>query len=220
MRTRPSLDAERAFWELGHQWVAGLDEAGRGAWAGPVFAAAVILPSHINSDFLRGLTDSKQLSPKQRERFAALVRQQAISWGIGQAEACEIDRIGIVAATKLAMWRAIAALSVQPEALIIDAIALPEIALPQRAFPFADSLSLSVAAASVLAKTARDFHMSLLDARWPGYGFSQHKGYGTPQHLQQLQVLGPSPQHRLSFKPLRALMGGGMLKDSSNRAPV
>ncbi len=215
----PTLNEERAFWQAGYLSVAGVDEAGRGAWAGPVFAAAVILPPFDTTEHLRGLTDSKQLTPSQRERFAAIIREVAVSWGVGWSEAAEIDALGIVAATRLAMQRAIAALHTPPQALLIDALALPSIALPQRAFPCADSLSLSVAAASVMAKTARDAHMCSLDAVWPGYDFARHKGYGTRHHRERIQALGVSPTHRRSFKPLRALVDSSP-KGSIDRAPA
>jgi ribonuclease HII len=202
----PSLDAERAFWQAGVRLVAGVDEAGRGAWAGPVVAAAVILPrdERVVAD-LDGVTDSKQLTPAKREALRARIQQVALAWSVGSASSAEIDALGILAATRLAMLRAVSGLSPAPEALLIDALSLPALALPQRAFARADALSLSVAAASILAKTTRDALMCALDAELAGYGFARHKGYGTRAHLQAIRRLGACPIHRRTFKPLAQL---------------
>jgi ribonuclease HII len=184
--------------------VAGLDEAGRGAWAGPVVAAAVILNLGQGSTLRKaGVDDSKQLSPRQRDALVPIVQAACLSWGIGLADASEVDTLGIVPATRLAMRRAIDALSLSPDALLIDALRLPEVDLPQRAFPFADSISLSVAAASILAKVARDRLMIEMAAAYPGYGFDRHKGYGTQAHAAALKTLGACPAHRRTFKPIR-----------------
>jgi ribonuclease HII len=189
----------------GHAHVAGLDEAGRGAWAGPVVAAAVILnPAMASSLRKAGVNDSKQLSPRQRDALFPIIQAACLSWGIGLADASEIDAIGIVPATRLAMHRAVDALSLSPDALLIDALRLPEIDLPQRAFPFADSISLSVAAASILAKVARDQTMIEMAVAYPGYSFDRHKGYGTQAHSAALKMLGACPTHRRTFKPIRA----------------
>lgn len=204
MKAHPSLTHEQTFWRAGFVHVAGLDEAGRGAWAGPVVAAAVILPPDpAVAAALRGVTDSKQLTPQQREAWRARIIETALAWGIGEADAAEIDTLGIIAATRLAMQRALEALALAPDALLIDALRLPDVPLPQHAFPRADALSLSVAAASILAKTARDARMVHLDAQAPGYGFAQHKGYGTRRHLHALRALGPSAWHRRSFRPVQ-----------------
>ncbi|MCS7061504.1 MAG: ribonuclease HII [Anaerolineae bacterium] len=200
---RPSLDYEHALHQAGYRWVAGVDEAGRGAWAGPVVAAAVLLPLHPNvSDSLSAVNDSKRLSPAQRAVCRQVILHTALAWAVGSAAPEEIDTVGIVAATRLAMQRAIAGLSVQPDALLIDALKLPDVPILQRAFNFADSISLSVAAASILAKTERDRLMQQLDAVHPGYGFAQHKGYGTRAHQHALRALGVSPAHRRSFRPV------------------
>ena len=200
----PTLDAEARFWAQGIQRVAGLDEAGRGAWAGPVVAAAVILP--LGDDVcaaLTGVRDSKQMSPRLRETLAARIREVALAVGVGRGEQQEIDALGIVPATRLAMQRALAALSPAPEALVIDALRLPGVDLPQDAFPYADARSLSVAAASIIAKVTRDHWMAdVAEANFPGYGFAQHKGYGTRQHREALHRLGVSPLHRLTFRPV------------------
>lgn len=188
------------MWRAGFERVAGLDEAGRGAWAGPVVAAAVILPRHARlPDTVR---DSKLLSPAQRETLFPLICQTAVAWGVGQASHIEIDTLGIVPATRLAMTRAIQALTVQPDALLIDAVTLPAVSLRQRVLYHADTLCLSVAAASILAKVTRDRLMVELDGQYPGYGFAAHKGYGTAAHRQALAANGASPIHRLTYRPL------------------
>ena len=200
----PTLEAEARFWARGFQRVAGLDEAGRGAWAGPVVAAAVILP--LGDDIcaaLTGVRDSKQISPAVRETLALRIRDVALAVGVGWSEQHEIDTLGIVPATRLAMQRALAALPVTPDALVIDALRLPDVNLPQNAFPYADARSLSVAAASIIAKVARDRWMAdVAEKEFPGYGFAQHKGYGTRQHQEALHRLGVCPLHRLTFRPV------------------
>jgi ribonuclease HII len=201
--TRPGLKHERDFARKSCRLVAGLDEVGRGAWAGPVVAAAVILNLKKASS-LRKVRDSKQLSPRQRDALFPVIQAACHTWGLGLAGADEIDAIGIVAATRLAMRRAIETLSPAPDALIIDALRLPDVDLPQRAFPFADSISLSVAAASILAKVTRDRMMMELDAVYPYYGFDRHKGYGTPAHRTALVMQGACRIHRMTFKPLQA----------------
>lgn len=200
----PTLDLERALWANGALWVAGIDEAGRGAWAGPVAAAAVILPqiSSFNLE-LKGVRDSKKMTPTQRDAWARVVRESVVSCGVGLASAAEIDTLGILPATRLACQRATASLAVIPDHLLLDYLHLPDLAIPQTALPKGDALSLSIAAASVLAKTHRDAILCELDAHYPGYGFADHKGYGTAAHRRALQNLGPSPEHRLSYEPLR-----------------
>jgi ribonuclease HII len=202
---RPRLDHELSLARAGYARVAGIDEAGRGAWAGPVAAAAVIL-DWTKSRRLRAVDDSKKLSPRQRDEVYPVIIDNCIAYGIGQASASEIDAIGILPATRLAMTRALEALSPPPHALIIDAVRLPAIDLPQAVFNFADSISLSVAAASILAKVTRDRLMIELDARYPHYGFARHKGYGTRIHQLALQSVGPCAIHRRSFKPITALI--------------
>ncbi|MCW1967083.1 MAG: ribonuclease HII [Anaerolineae bacterium] len=204
----PSLDREFGLRTQGYAHIAGIDEAGRGAWAGPVTAAAVILPldQPERLRLLAGVNDSKQLSAKQREAMRKQIQQVAVAWAIGEASADEIDRLGIVPATRLAMQRASEALLPQPHALLIDAVRLPALALPQQSFNFADSISLSVAAASILAKTARDAALDQLDAEHPGYGFAKHKGYGTAAHCAALHRLGVSPLHRRSYAPIAQLI--------------
>ena len=206
----PNLDYERAWWQRGHTAVAGIDEAGRGAWAGPVMAAAVILPAEERVlDDLPHVNDSKQLTARQREALRAEVERWAHAWAVGSASNLEIDQLGIVPATRLAMTRAIETLAVPATALLIDAVKLPALSIAQQSFYFADSLSLSVAAASILAKTERDRLMQRLDADFAGYHFAQHKGYGTRSHRAALQEHGPSAMHRMTFKPLKNWTGPG-----------
>jgi len=204
---RPGLDQERALQARGYRLIAGVDEAGRGAWAGPVYAGAVILPLQRPDlvTALNGVTDSKQLSPKRRETLLQTIYDVALGVAVGTATAAEIDRWGILDATRLAMGRAIDALAPAPEALIIDYVKLPRVPLPQRSLPKADWHCLTVAAASIVAKVSRDRWMIQLHQQHPGYGFDRHKGYGTAAHRSALARLGPCPVLRLSWAPLRAL---------------
>lgn len=202
----PSLKFERAFWSRGLEMVAGLDEVGRGAWAGPVVACAAILPRLKRVPRTLALVrDSKLLSPEQREMLVEPIRAVALAQAIGSATRAEIDEIGIANATRLAMKRAIDRLSALPTALLIDALKLSEIDLPQRAIIRGDQLSLSIACASILAKVARDQMMVELDDEVPGYAFARHKGYGTAQHRAALERLGASSEHRISFAPIRKI---------------
>lgn len=186
-------------------YVAGLDEAGRGAWAGPVVAAAVILPPDPQvTSRLAEVCDSKLLSPEERALCRIEIEAAALCWAVGSASPREIDRINILNATRLAMRRALAALCVSPQALLIDALLLQQVDLPQTAIIKGDQISLSVAAASVLAKTERDRMMTRMDRRHPGYGFGRHKGYGTPHHSLALQVLGVCAIHRHTYRPVAA----------------
>lgn len=187
---------EQDLYCQGFQLIAGVDEAGRGPLAGPVTAAAVLLPSDA---YLPGLNDSKQLSPKQRETLAPLIQAQALAWAVADVEPDIIDAINILQAARLAMAQAVAALSLQPQYLLIDAIHI-DTELPQLAIIKGDTLSVSIAAASVLAKVHRDALMLAYDREYPGYGFARHKGYPTPEHKALLRQLGPCPIHRRSFR--------------------
>ncbi len=197
----PDLTFERALWPH-YPLVAGLDEAGRGALAGPVAVGAVILPGddpHL-SRTLAGCRDSKQMTPLQRERCASHVRAVALAWNVAYASAAEIDQLGIVRAVQLAAERALKALSVQPLYLLTDfRLELPESETPHASLVKGDARSLSIAAASVLAKTARDALMVELGKRNPAYGWEKNKGYGTQAHRSALKRWGYSPQHRRSF---------------------
>ena len=196
-RLRALLAAEDAARASGARRIAGVDEAGRGALAGPVHAAAVILPSGL---LLRGLDDSKALSPAVREELAPRIRACAEAWGVGAASAAEIDALGIAAASFLAMRRALAALAGEPPDLVlVDGFPIPALATPQRAVVKGDATVACISAASVLAKTARDAELRALDLRHPWYGFAAHKGYGSAAHLEALRRHGPSPDHRLTF---------------------
>lgn len=180
----------------GFSFVAGVDEVGRGCLAGPVFAAACILPADFD---LPGLNDSKKLSPEKREKIFPLIQKQALSFAIASVEVEEIDRINIFHASHKAMCLAVEQLKIQPQHLIIDGIFKLPHKLPQLALPKADGLSPSVAAASILAKVTRDRLMCELDQAYPGFGLAQHKGYATAQHTDALRALGPTPIHRKSF---------------------
>jgi ribonuclease HII len=203
---RPHLEHEHQLMHAGYTLVAGLDEAGRGAWAGPVVAAAAVLDLN-RIETLQQVRDSKKLSAQQREALFPIIVAACRAYGLGSADAAEIDSIGILPATRLAMTRAIKALKLKPQALIIDAVKLPKVKLYQAVFNFADSISLSVAAASILAKVTRDHWMIELDARYPAYGFARHKGYGTPDHQAALKSIGACEFHRKTFKPIHALNG-------------
>jgi ribonuclease HII len=203
----PDLSEEYVLRGAGHTHIAGLDEAGRGAWAGPVYAAAVVLPlDHPNlPDLLTGVRDSKQLSPAQREALLPVILKVAEAVGVGWATPEEIDETNILSATRQAMTLAVEQLGVQVDALLVDYVHLPDINLPQRALPKADVHCLSVAAASIVAKVKRDQLMKELDEDFPGYGFARHKGYGTRQHREALTRLGPSSIHRMSWRPIQEL---------------
>jgi ribonuclease HII len=203
----PHLDYETTLWARGYRCVAGLDEAGRGAWAGPVVAAAVVLPANEagSLDRLAGVCDSKLLTAKRREALLERILAHALAVGVGAVPSAEIDAQGIVPATRKAMALALQALSPTADCLLIDYLTLPEMPLPQQGLPKGDALVLSIAAASIVAKVSRDRMMADLEALYPGYGFARHKGYGTAEHRAALAMLGPCAIHRRSFAPLRDL---------------
>ncbi len=204
MKTDPTLEFEEALWKQGFFHVAGIDEAGRGCWAGPVAAGAVILPADPDIlNTLNGARDSKMMTPAERERMYSVITEHALTWAVGEADNAEIDRVGILNATKNAMKRAIAALNPEPVHLLIDYVRLHDVTIPQTGIKHGDAVSLSIACASILAKVTRDRWMTETAARlYPEYGFDRHKGYGTKQHQAALAEYGPCPLHRLSFKPL------------------
>ncbi len=200
---KPSFIEESALKAQGYRYIAGIDEVGRGALAGPVVAAAVILPLGIHARWLSQVRDSKQLTPARRELLFPQIQKAAIAIGIGQTDSGVIDTIGIAEATRLAMKRAIDRLSPPAETLLIDFFRLPGVDLPQKGVIDGDSLCFSIACASIVAKVTRDRLMVVLDKAYPGYEFASHKGYGTGEHLRYLRRLGPSPIHRHSFSPVR-----------------
>ncbi len=202
MISSPDLSHEKKLW-LAYKYVAGLDEAGRGALAGPVCVGVVILPDD-NPHLMRtlsGVRDSKQLTPRKRDQFVPRIKEIARAWGIGFASADEIDSLGIVPATRLAACRALEAMSFLPDFLLTDfRLELPELDVSQTALVKGDQRSLSIASASILAKTARDTLIVELDPQYPQYGFLRHKGYGTLAHRRMIAKLGFSPIHRKTFQ--------------------
>lgn len=199
----PNFDEEARLWEAGYGRIAGLDEAGRGALAGPVVAAAVIAPPGTSlSGVWSKVRDSKLLRPAARMALVEPIQQAALAWGVGVVPAVVIDAIGIAQATRQAMVEALVALGVRPDFLLIDWVKLPKTGLPQICVPKADLKMASVAAASILAKVTRDTLMEGIGAQHPDYGFDAHKGYGSARHLAAISAYGPCPEHRFSFAPL------------------
>jgi ribonuclease HII len=203
----PTLKIENDLYQQGFWPAAGLDEVGRGAWAGPVVAAIVILPTPSVSllDSLHGVRDSKLMSANQREHWAEVISKTAIETSIGVVSSEQVDAIGILPATRLAMTRSLENLSQKPVHLIIDYLELPEVDIPQTSIAHGDSLVLSIAAASVIAKVARDQMMIRIDREYPGYAFAKNKGYGTREHRAALRKCGICPYHRCSYRPIAQL---------------
>jgi ribonuclease HII len=184
-------------------WIAGVDEAGRGPWAGPVYAAAVILdPARP----ITGLADSKKLSAKKREALFEVIQRDAKAWAIASASAAEIDAINILQASLLAMRRAVETLDTQPHKILVDGLHCPKVSMPARAIVKGDSKEAAISAASILAKVARDRVMLKLHQQYPHYGFDAHKGYGTAMHIAALEAHGVSPVHRRSYAPIVKLL--------------
>jgi len=202
----PSFAEEEKLTAQGYQLIAGVDEVGRGALAGPVVAAAVILPGRIKAHWLDRVRDSKQLTPVSRELLSRYIKEAAISIGIGMASHRIIDTQGIVRATRIAMKQAIDQLTTPPQYLLIDYLRLPEVPLPQKGLIDGDSLCLSIACASIVAKVARDNLMGKLDRVCSGYRLAKHKGYCTEEHVACLHRLGPSIIHRRTFQPVKYLI--------------
>ena len=200
----PTTDYEWHWRQQGYQTIAGIDEAGRGCWAGPVVAAAVVLSQRAleQPTLIAGIDDSKTLTAKRREAMYIRVSALADAVGVGVVPAFVIDAFGIVAATRLAMIIALLRLPCQVDALLIDALTLDTIPLPQQALIKGDARCVSIAAASIIAKVSRDRAMRHADLTYPGYGFAAHKGYGTALHHRMLHHLGPCPLHRLTFRPV------------------
>ena len=204
--SNPDLYYEQALWTAGCQHIAGVDEAGRGCLAGPVVAALVILPTNKKSTHdLKGIQDSKQLPTKERNRLRAIIKRKCLAWGIGSSSNLEIDQVGIMAATRLAVHRALRQIKLPIDHLLVDYIVLPDIPIPQTRLAKGDARSLSIASASILAKTNRDDFMIQLAERYPHYGFAQNKGYGTIKHKLAIERHGPTPFHRMSFAPLKRI---------------
>ena len=199
----PSLVEENDLSSQGYRLIAGIDEAGRGALAGPVVAAAVILPQLADFPRLRSVRDSKEISPAKRGFLFGLIKEEAVAIGTGIVPPQIIDSIGIVNATRIAMCQAVEQLGCSPDFLLIDWLTLPQPPISQKGITRGDKLCLSIACASIIAKVNRDRIMVELDGHYPGYGLARHKGYGTKQHLTCLRQQGPSPIHRYSFAPLR-----------------
>jgi len=199
----PTFAEEKLLFQQGYQSIAGIDEVGRGCIAGPVVAAAVILPRRIKSRWLKQVRDSKLLEAPKREELSYFIRGEAVAVGIGTVESTIIDTRGIVFATQAAMKLAIGQLLPQPEAILIDYFELPGVEIPQKGVTDGDSLCLSIACASIVAKVNRDHLMAELDETYPGYGLAGHKGYGTAEHLRCLNQKGPCPIHRRSFAPVK-----------------
>jgi ribonuclease HII len=201
----PTDEFELEARRRGYRGIAGLDEAGRGPLAGPVVAAAVILPTRCR---LVGVDDSKQVSEPERARLYEAIVQRARGVAVGVATEQEIDRLNILEATRLAMCRALAALTLQADYLLIDAVTLPELAIPSRSIIKGDTLSISIAAASIVAKVTRDRMMAAYHRAYPQYNFLSHKGYGTEEHLLRLTQHGPCAIHRRTFAPVSQLLCG------------
>lgn len=196
IKVSASFDHEQKIWAAGFKYIAGIDEAGRGPLAGPVTVASVILPNHFCHPLV---DDSKKLSEAERETSYEYIIQHALAYSIVHAPVSLIEKINILNATKRAMLQSVKRLSLSPDFLLLDAVNIAMPGVTQKALIHGDALSISIAAASILAKVSRDRLMHQLDAKYPQYGFAQHKGYATSQHVDALRQYGPSPCHRLSF---------------------
>lgn len=202
----PTFRAERKLWTQGIDFIAGIDEVGRGPLAGPVAAGAVILPKGARFRWLTRVRDSKMLTPDAREDLAACIWRDSLAAGVGFVSVDSIDRIGIAEASRQAMLGAIGELKLRPQHLVIDAFRIPACSLGQTNIIRGDALSLSIACASIVAKVARDHYMSWQEPLHPGYGFFSNKGYATPDHLRAINEIGPCDLHRRSFAPVRLMV--------------
>ena len=203
--SRPDNIEELVLYRKGYQFIGGVDEVGRGSIAGPVVAAIVILPKKLKGSWQSLINDSKQLTPIEREYIFNHLQESSDSIGIGESSSKEIDNVGIAPATRLAIIRALESLSLKPQFLLLDAFLLPESKIPQKAIIHGDCISISIAAASIIAKVTRDRIMIDFGKDYPNYGFEKHKGYATKEHLTNLKLYGPCNIHRFSWKPLRDL---------------
>ena len=208
MGISPTWQEEQALWAQGYRRVAGVDEAGRGPLAGPVVAAAVILDPDLDAPWIDRIRDSKLLTPKARAELAAALHD-AVAVGVGSASSRDIDRLGLVKATHRAMRRALAELHPPPDYVLVDGRERFRGGPPKKTIVDGDALCYCIAAASIVAKVARDRMMERLDRRYPGYGFARHKGYATRRHVEALERLGPTPAHRRLFAPVRHLLEAG-----------
>lgn len=197
---------ENTAYKNGYKYIAGIDEAGRGPLAGPVAAAAVILPRDF---YAAGVDDSKKLTALMRNKLAIEIKQKALAWTVCYISPILLDRINIYNAVREAMTQSVINLPIQPDFLLVDAMRLPELPIDSQAIIKGDSLSISIACASILAKTERDRSMEYYDMLYPGYGFARHKGYATAEHLQAINCHGPCPIHRRSFEPVKTLLTSG-----------
>ncbi|MDD4924692.1 MAG: ribonuclease HII [Dehalococcoidales bacterium] len=202
---KPTFDEEKSLSRQGFCRIAGVDEAGRGCLAGPVVAAAVILPLKIKGDWIKQVMDSKLLPAEKREYLYSHIREEAVSCGVGIVSNEIIDVTDILKATKLAMKQAVEQLNPQPDTLLIDFIKLPDISIHQKGIPHGDGLCFSIACASIIAKVHRDRLMNEMDELYPGYGLCKHKGYWTAEHISCLNKLGPCPIHRRTFQPIKGM---------------
>jgi ribonuclease HII len=202
----PTFAEEKRFRRQGYRNIAGIDEVGRGALAGPVVAAAVIMRSKVDGPWRKKVRDSKLLSPAQRDSLYGPIRESAVAVGVGSVDCWTIEAIGIVKATHAAMRQAVKQLSPPADALLIDYLTLPGIRLPQKGVEDGDTLCFSIACASIIAKVTRDRMMVEFDGTYPGYLFADHKGYGTEEHVACLRRLGPCPIHRRTFGPVRDVL--------------
>ena len=197
-----SLEIERKLILQGYRLIGGIDEVGRGCLAGPVAAGFVIFPPDVDDLLLSSVTDSKKLTARKREHLLKTIKSESICAEVGWASVAEIDDLGIAIATKLAMTRAMEKSLIQPDYLLVDAVKLDECPVPYEAIVKGDVISRTIAAASIIAKVTRDFHMSNLDMKYPGYAFEKNKGYGTRDHMIAIKSKGPTDIHRVSFEPV------------------
>ena len=203
---KPEYFEEKQLINSGYQFIAGIDEVGRGTLAGPVLSASVIFPSGFNSDWFSQIDDSKRLTQSKRDRLFDLIYSDALCVSVGSATNDEIDEIGISPATKLSMLRAIKNSKITPDYLLIDAVTLDSVHIPQKSIIKGDQISSSIAAASIIAKVTRDQMMEDLDKIYPEYGFGNHKGYGTKSHMESITNHGITPIHRKSFEPVKSMI--------------
>jgi len=199
---RPTFLEEQKLWNSGYKFIAGLDEVGRGTIAGPVVTGIVVLPESLSGEWVSHINDSKRMTPKRRQYVLGHLQDSAIALQTGISSVEEVDQLGIVEAVQLAMKRSVCSIQITPQFLLMDAFELNGIDIPQKAIVKGDTLSMSIAAASILAKETRDSLMVGFHEKFPQYGFDSHKGYGTKKHIEALKLYGPCPLHRKTFRPV------------------